>query len=103
MSTCSPRNSAVREEVATAVELADRGRCERVALVRGHHGPRRVDPSGEGFGVAGSSLILHLDSEGEQPFCRGSAGDAARADTLRKQLKARRDLPVDDVEPDGLL
>lgn len=97
------RNSAISKQVAAAVELADRGGRERVALVRDHYGPGRVDPDGEGLGVAGSGLILHLDREGEQPLCGGSAGDAAGANTLGEQLEARWYLPGDDAELDRLL
>ena len=79
------RNSAVRKEVAAAVELADSAGRERVALVRDHHGPRCIDPDGEGLGVACSGLVLHLDREGEQAFGRGPAGDAIGADTLGEQ------------------
>jgi hypothetical protein len=76
------RNSAVCEEVTATVELAV---DQLVTLVGDDQRAWRVDPDGEGLGVACSGLVLHLDREGEQAFGRGPAGYAAGADTLGEQ------------------
>ena len=55
------------------------------------------------LGVRAAGLILDADREVDEPFRRRRACDAARADALREQTSARRDLAGDEAELPRLL
>ncbi len=93
-------NSAAGEQVATAVELADRSAGERLRRDRRRLG--REDLDRERLGVGRTILVLDLDRERERAGGLGNAIDQSGAPGEIKQLRTTGQASVDDPER-GLL